>query len=240
MLLLPTGEVLFSPKTGMQLYRPTGGPHDAWRPTIGAVTPHLNILGIGHWTVTGTQLNGLSQANIYGDDCTNATNYPIVRLRNLSTGRIYFGRTYGFSTLGVATGASMQSFSFTLSGVPAGDYELVVIANGIASHGVPFSYEPIRKPELIDHGAYKREFEFLGKIIYEGDPFRQWEDVVDPFEIVELKTQIKSLTNSVRRLETLIEQKQLPDVGKQVAVEALERNGKDAKKKTRAKAKNAK
>jgi hypothetical protein len=243
MLLLPTGEVLFSPKTGMQLYQPTGVPHDAWRPTIASVTPHLNILGVGHWTVAGTQLNGLSQANIYGDDCTNATNYPIVRLRNLSTGHIYFGRTYGFSTLGVATGASVQSVNFTLSGAPAGDYELVVIANGIASHGVPFSYQPIRKPELIDHGAYKQEFEFLGKIIYEGDPFKNWQEVVDPFEIVELKTQVRSLTNSVRRLETLIEQKALPEVGKRVAIEALEhdeKSGGNGKKAKRTKAKTAK
>jgi hypothetical protein len=229
MLLLPTGEVLFSAKQeDIRVYEPSGGPQEAWRPTISAVTPHLNIFGVGHWDLTGTQLNGLSQANIYGDDCTNATNYPLVRLRNLSTGHISYGRTYGFSTMGLATGSSVQSCSFTVGGIPAGNYELTVVANGIASHGVPFSYEPIRKLEILETG-FKREFEYLGKIVFEGDPWKQWEEVIDP-EIVELRTQVKTLTNSVRRLETLIERKQLPDVGKRVAMEALEENGKKEKR----------
>lgn len=234
-LLLPTGEVLFSPaKSEMEVYVPSGGPQTAWRPTIGSVNAHLNILGIGHWTVTGTQLNGLSQANIYGDDCTNATNYPLVRLRNLSTGDIYYGRTYGFSTLGVATGSALQSFDFTLSGVPSGSYELTVVANGIASDGVPFSYEPIFKPWIIDHYVVKREVEVIGKEIVEGDPWRQWEEVVDP-EVVELQQEVKLLTNSIRRLETLVERKQLPDVGKRVVDDALAENGKKTTKRSRAK-----
>ncbi len=220
MLLLPTGEALFSPaKEDMQLYRPLGGPMEAWRPTISSVTAHLNALGIGYWELTGTQLNGLSQANIYGDDCSNATNYPLVRLRNLSTGHISYARTYGFSTMGVATAGTLQSLRFTVGGIPPGNYELTAVANGIASHGVHFIYEPIRKLEILDNSVLKREFEYLGKIVYEGDPWRRWE-VVDP-EIVELRTQVKSLTNSVRRLETLIERKQLPEVGKRVAAEAL-------------------
>ena len=231
MLLLPTGEVLFSPaQEDMELYEPSGGPLEAWRPTISSVTAHVNVLGVGHWVLTGTQLNGLSQANIYGDDCSNATNYPLVRLRNLSTGHISYARTYGFSTMGVATAGTLQSASFTVGGIPAGNYELTVVANGIASHGVPFSYEPVRKPEILD-GVLKRDFEFLGKMIYEGDPWRRWEEVVDP-EIVELRTQVKSLTNSVRRLETLIERKELPEVGKRVVDSLADENGKKARRTT--------
>ena len=35
------------------------------------------------YTVTGTQLNGLSQCYVYENDAANATNYPIVRIKNL-------------------------------------------------------------------------------------------------------------------------------------------------------------
>jgi hypothetical protein len=226
MLLLPSGEVLFSPASeDMQLYVPVGGPHDAWRPTISSVTAHLNFLGFGHWTVTGTQLTGLSQANIYGDDCTNATNYPLVHLRNLSTGHVYYGRSSNFSSFGIATGGALQSFDFTLAGVPAGEYELTVVANGISSWGVPFSYHPIRKYWLWENVGVKRQIEVLGKEIVEGDPWERWEEVIDP-DVVELRMQVKQLTNSIRRLETLVERKQLPRVGKQVVDDALKENGK--------------
>ncbi|HKI90918.1 MAG TPA: hypothetical protein VJ986_01340, partial [Gaiellaceae bacterium] len=81
----------------------------------------------------GRQLNGLSQASMYGDDATVATNYPIVRLRTAS-GRVVFCRTSGHSTMAIATGSLPAS---TTVAVPAeienGPAELAVVANGIAS-----------------------------------------------------------------------------------------------------------
>jgi hypothetical protein len=94
-------------------------------------------LQAGHsYLISGIQFNGLSQACSYGDDATMATNYPIVQLTNNSTGVVTFCRTANHSTMAVATGAAVVSTTFTIpSGLAAGSYTLVVIANGIPSAG---------------------------------------------------------------------------------------------------------
>jgi hypothetical protein len=223
LMLTPEGQVLFSPSSGdIQVYTPDGAPQTAWKPTISSVSSESGVPALP-WVVTsyivqGTQLNGLSQANMYGDDCYPATNYPLVRLRNVSTGNVSYTRTYDFSTMGVATGPTLQSFRFDPPLVAFGNYELSVVANGIASDPVPFSHHRSYKPDIIDTGV-KREFENLGKIVAENETWdrRQW--VIDP-EIVELRTQVKTLQNSVQRLTTMIAAKELPAVGKAVAKQA--------------------
>jgi hypothetical protein len=231
MILLPTGQVMFGQRSNnLQVYTPDGGPQEAWRPTITSVTPHSGglFLSPDYYTLQGTQLNGLSQANMYGDDCQPPTNYPLVHLHNTSTGKTFYARTYHFSTMGVATGASLQSCRFKLSGVPYGNYDLCLIANGISSHCTSFAHSPPNKPFFIDHGL-KEIFERFGKIIYEGDPFN-WRDwIVDPAEVLRLKQQVKQLQNSVNRLNSLIGAKQLPGVGKKVAKEASQEKKKTTK-----------
>ena len=81
LMLLPSGQAMFSPSLNdVRIYTPTGGPEDAWRPTISGVTHHAGSNANDYYLLTGTQLNGLSQANTYGDDCYPATNYPLVTL----------------------------------------------------------------------------------------------------------------------------------------------------------------
>ena len=99
----------------------------------------------GHsYRLSGIQINGLSQAVCYGDDAGMATNYPIVRLRHVASGQIVYARTHDFSTMGVATGrhvpGDLRSCMIDIpSSMPLGHWELVTIANGIASeeHSVP-------------------------------------------------------------------------------------------------------
>jgi len=133
MLLLPTGQVLYaSGALDVEVYTPDGGPDPAWRPQITACPSPLQLGQT--YTLSGTQLNGLSQAVSYGDDATMATNYPLVRVRNLASNKIVFCRTHGHSTLGVATGAAVVSTQFDVpSGIETGPSELAVVANGIAS-----------------------------------------------------------------------------------------------------------
>jgi hypothetical protein len=148
MLLLPTGQLLLSAQANtLLLYSPdpaTSAPQDAWRPTIGSV-PGVMVPG-NSYTITGTQFNGLSQAVCYGDDAGMATNYPIVRLTNPSTGQVVYARSYGFSSMGVATGTTVQSCTIEIPSylaneapprqVSLGEWDLVVIANGIPSEQV--------------------------------------------------------------------------------------------------------
>jgi hypothetical protein len=141
LLLLPNGQVLYSNQYNqIGIYTPDfkeSTPQASWRPTI---SNFPSTLIIGHaYTLTGTQLNGLSQANSYGDDRQMATNWPLVQVTD-SSGNISYLPTSNFSSMGVATGATPQTATVfvprqTQSGfqLTAGAYTLVVIANGIAS-----------------------------------------------------------------------------------------------------------
>ncbi len=78
----------------------------------------------------------MTQAVAYGDDATMATNYPIVRLVS-EDGRVHYCRTFGHSTMAVATRRRRVHTRFTVpTGLPHGRYDLRVVANGIASREV--------------------------------------------------------------------------------------------------------
>jgi hypothetical protein len=141
LLLLPSGQVLYANQASIQVYTPDSGPNPAWQPVITSYPSTVHIAQT--CTLQGQLLNGLSQACSYGDDCTNATNYPLVRLESGSN--VWFCRTFGHSSMGVATGFSTQSTNFTIPcGVPVGSYNLCVIANGIESDCVAVDVEPFQ------------------------------------------------------------------------------------------------
>jgi len=134
-LVVPTGQIMLSTQQG-QVYIYTPDPSEgsyqaAWQPTITSF-PSTLIVG-SSYLLTGQGLNGLSQANSYGDDAQMATNYPIVQITDTVSNAVYYLQTQDFSTLGVATTGS-QTCSVTVPpGTPTGSYTLVVIANGIPS-----------------------------------------------------------------------------------------------------------
>lgn len=147
MILLPTGQVLFGPSVNnLQCYTPDGAPQEAWRPVIKEIVPHCTNARIDSYLLRGTQLNGLSQATTYGDDCNPATNYPLIRVRHVKTGQVHFCRTYEFSTRAVATGNILESVRFDARNLPYGDYQLCAIANGIDSHSVIFCHRHAQTP----------------------------------------------------------------------------------------------
>jgi hypothetical protein len=137
-LALPDGNALFADGTNqLYIYKPGGRPRASWRPTITKIRRNLD----GSFHLTGTQLNGLNEGAYYGDDAQMSSNYPIVRLSNASH-HVYYARTTNW-TIGVATGRRSVSTDFTLPRrLPAGNYQLSVVANGIASRPVSFHYHP--------------------------------------------------------------------------------------------------
>jgi len=132
MLVLPTGQVLFNDRAGdIEVYNATGSASPAWLPQITSV-PAALAAG-GSYTLSGKQLNGLTQAAAYGDDYQDATNYPLVRITNTATGAVSYARTSGMTKMSVAPGVT-SSVSFTLpAGIRTGAGTLVVVANGLAS-----------------------------------------------------------------------------------------------------------
>jgi uncharacterized repeat protein (TIGR01451 family) len=139
MLILPTGQVLASNWDAMHMnvYTPSGAAPAASQPTISGVADNHD----GTFTLTGTQLNGISEGADFGDDAGVATNYPIVQLSSTDgSGHVYFAKTFNWSSTGVATGSTPDTTNFSLpASLPYGTYSLCVIANGIASNPVTFT-----------------------------------------------------------------------------------------------------
>jgi hypothetical protein len=143
MLITPTGQALWTREddSGIYAFTETGRPQAGFRPVITSVpalvTPGSTI------TVSGRQFNGLSQANSYGDDYASATNYPLVRIKNVTSGRVRYCRTSNHTTtngagtvpaMGVATGNAIISTQVAIpADIELGQSELVVVANGIPS-----------------------------------------------------------------------------------------------------------
>ncbi len=143
LLLLPTGQVLMTCLEAICLYTPQDrAPMPAWAATIKSAPARIS--GGDTFTISGTLLNGLSQAVSFGDDYTAATNYPIVRLEQGSN--VLYCKTSDFSTLGVALVGQVVSAQVDVPSQDAqmvvGPAELTVIANGIPSPSVGIIYLP--------------------------------------------------------------------------------------------------
>lgn len=134
-LNLPTGEVMaVNQSAQIDFYQPKGQPKDAWRPVIKNFATSL-VPGTG-FTMSGYQINGLTQGSYYGDDVSNYTNYPIVRLTNNATGTVTYCKTSNFSTRGLTIGTDASCKVNVPAGTALGPSKMQVIANGIASAAV--------------------------------------------------------------------------------------------------------
>jgi len=136
MLNLPNGQIMFTDQSSSSfVYSPNSAPNGtatplaAWRPVITNIKQNND----GSFTLTGTQLTGISEGSGYGDDAQMATNYPIVQLA--IGGNTLYATTSNWSSANVATGGQSESVKFTLpSGVHLSDVNsFTVIANGIPS-----------------------------------------------------------------------------------------------------------
>jgi hypothetical protein len=130
-LPLPNGQVLVTGGV-TQIYVNAGSADPAWAPTITSVP--ATLLRGSSYIVSGTQFNGLSQAAAVGDELSAATNYPLVRITNTTSGHVVYARTHGHSSMGVATGSTIVSTHFDVpASAETGVSSLNVVANGIAS-----------------------------------------------------------------------------------------------------------
>jgi hypothetical protein len=151
MLLLPTGDVLFS-NGSQQITIYVSDKTVVAAPAPGNISCPATVTAGQAFTVAGSGLNGASQAVSYGDDATMATNYPLVRVvySNALTDsndpsrtfdRVCYWRTFNHSTMGVlSTAAGSTSCQVPLS-APRGPAQLFVVANGVASAAVSITVQ---------------------------------------------------------------------------------------------------
>jgi hypothetical protein len=131
MLILPTGELLFSDQDKqLWVFTANGSPPHLLRPRI----EEIKYQGGGVFTLSGQQLNGPNAGSAYGDDAENDANFPIVRLVD-NEGSVFYARTTNWSTTGVATRTFRETVNFTLpaSLVNPGVYKVTEIGAGISS-----------------------------------------------------------------------------------------------------------
>ena len=131
MLVLPTGQILFTDFFFVSVYNPAGGYNPAWAPRIQSA-PTLVTAG-GSYLISGHGFNGMSQGAAYGDDQQSATNYPLVRITNNATGHVFYSRTHDHSSMGVAFGGLVSTHFDVPANQEPGPSQLVVVANGIPS-----------------------------------------------------------------------------------------------------------
>lgn len=134
-LVLPNGQILSTDFSSVpEFYTPTGSANSSWAPVI-STAPSTVDAG-ATYSISGTQLNGLSQGAYYGDDAQGATNYPIVRITNSATGHVFYARTVDASSSSIAPGSSVSANFTVPETIETGASTLVVVANGIPSEAV--------------------------------------------------------------------------------------------------------
>ncbi|MGA8475759.1 MAG: hypothetical protein WB681_11880 [Candidatus Cybelea sp.] len=132
LLVLPTGQVMEADgSTDVEIYTGNNRVYPGIKPTISSVPTTLTPGST--YTIKGKRFNGASQANFYGDDVQEATNYPLVRIVNNTTGHVFYARTHGHSYMGVGSSRKVSTMFDVPSGIETGASMLYVVVNGISS-----------------------------------------------------------------------------------------------------------
>jgi hypothetical protein len=144
LMMLPTGQIMFTDFSGeVEIYTPAAGAVSGVAPTVNALTAPINSPSTNN-VLSGTQLNGLTENNAYGDDYQGATNYPLVQLVQVnSPNHVYYATTHNETTHSIAPGTSNSTLFDLPTGVPAGAYTLYLIANGVQSNPLAVTVEAI-------------------------------------------------------------------------------------------------
>jgi hypothetical protein len=147
LMVLPTGQIMFTDFSGtVEVYTPASGTVSGVEPIITSVSSTINSPSNNN-SLSGTQLNGLTGNNAYGDDYQGYTNYPLVQLVQVNAPNgVYYATTHSDTTHSIAPATSVTTQFDVPTGLPAGSYSLSVIANGIAS--TPETVTVVASPEF--------------------------------------------------------------------------------------------
>jgi hypothetical protein len=131
MLVLPTGQILYTDFGNVWVFQNGGNPQGAWLPQILSLPTTLSRGKT--YQITGLNFNGFSQGAAYGDDTQAATNYPLVQITNRASFHVFYARTHDHSTMGIAYTTPASTNFDLLWKVESGISDVRVVVNGIAS-----------------------------------------------------------------------------------------------------------
>ena len=141
MLVLPTGQILLTDLTeDVEIYTPAAGYRDDWAPEINHIhgASHRRstweLLSGQTYKISGRRFNGMTQGTSYGGGAQqSATNYPLLRIINDSTGHVFYCRTHDHSSMAVDSEREVSTFFDVPSTIETGPSKLEVVTNGIPS-----------------------------------------------------------------------------------------------------------
>lgn len=112
---LPNGQILFNNRmgpTGLALYNPGVSADSSWLPKIISVPTDLSVGST--YSVTGKQLSGLTAGAAFGDDWGTTSNYSIIQITNIATGKVTYAPTKLIGTYSVTPNFESTT-TFTVS-----------------------------------------------------------------------------------------------------------------------------
>jgi len=131
---LPNGQILFNNRmgpSGLALYNPEVSADSSWLPKITSVPTDLNVGST--YSVAGKQLSGLTAGAAFGDDWGTTSNYSIIQITNIATGKVTYAPTTQIGTYAVTPNfESMTTFTVSADAVN-GPSKLRVISGLFAS-----------------------------------------------------------------------------------------------------------
>jgi hypothetical protein len=135
-VILPTSQILKvnTDNSLVQVYNANPNTFAANLQPVVSSVPNCIAPG-GTYVASGTQFNGLSEGENYGDEGMANTNFPLVRIRNNATGHIFYARTFSHSSRSIAPGVSTSTSFKVAAATEGGTSTLFVVANGIPSAG---------------------------------------------------------------------------------------------------------
>ncbi|HEY1730875.1 MAG TPA: hypothetical protein VGG15_03960, partial [Terriglobales bacterium] len=132
LMMLPSGQIMYTDYTNdVELFTPTGSNYTGW-----GATALLNRTTFTRGTTLllfGTKFNGVSQNNAYGDDYQAATNYPIVRFVNTTSGHVFYGRTHDHEGMQVGYVGPTYTHVDIPPSMETGFTNMQIVVNGISS-----------------------------------------------------------------------------------------------------------
>lgn len=154
LLPLPDGTVLIvSSQTSignLRFYVPTteeATPTVDARPVVTSIPARVDQNA--SFTLSGTQLNGLHEGAAQNDDRTPRTNFPIVRMTHIATGRVVTCGTRDWTYRGIQPNRPSSCTVDVPDSIPPGPYQLTVVASGVSSESVAVVVAPAPIGETI-------------------------------------------------------------------------------------------
>jgi hypothetical protein len=148
MMMRPTGEIVYTQGSAQLAIMNPGVTSIITAPAITSAPAQAQAGGT--FQLAGTELTGVSATVSYGDDASQATNYPLVRLTSAS-GTVVYARTHDHSTMAVDQGTTVETTMVTLpTTLASGTYSLQVVTDGVASASVSITVGSVSCGGCID------------------------------------------------------------------------------------------